>query len=145
MPQLVFELITPEGLKLEERVYEVILPTPLGQIGVLPYHIPLISIVTPGVISLRRHKETAYEDKEHIVTSGGFVEISGKRVRLLSDGAERAEDVDEFKARQALERAREMQQTAQSEVALADATRLIETNIARLKVAQLKRRRRSSR
>lgn len=145
MDQLVFELITPEGLVLEEEVYEVVLPTPGGHIGVLPHHIPLVTIVTPGIISIRRHKETAYENKEHLVTSGGFVEVSGKRVRLLADSAERAEDVDEFKAQEAFERAHNMQREAQNEVALADATRLLETNLARLRVVELKRRKSSAR
>jgi F-type H+-transporting ATPase subunit epsilon len=142
MAQVSFELITPEGLKFQENVYEVMLPTPDGYIGVLPHHIPLITIATPGVISIRRRSDDRDEDVEHMATSGGFVEIDGKRVRLLADSAERAEDIDEFKAQEALKRAKELQTTHADQVSLADAARLIETNLARLKVAELKRRRR---
>ncbi len=144
MSSLSFEIITPDGLKFQEDVYEVVLPTPQGTIGVLPHHIPLISIVTPGVISIRRH-DSAQEEPEHLATEGGFVEINGKRVRLLADTAERADDIDELKAQEALAQARQLRAAAKDQVSLADATALIEKQTARLKVAELKRRHRISR
>lgn len=138
---LTFELVTPEGIKFSEEIYEVLLPTPDGQVGILPHHVPLITIVTPGVMTIKRHADDRDDQIEHVATSGGFVEISGKRVRLLADSAERAEDIDELKAKQALEAARALQKTQQSDITLADAVGLIELNLARLKVADLKRRR----
>jgi len=137
-----FELITPEGLKIQEEVYELLLPTPNGQIGILPNHMPLISIVTPGVISIRRRQEDTDQALEHLATSGGFLEVDDKKVRLLADSAERAEDIDELKAQQALEKAKEMQKTAKDQVSLAEATSIIEQSTARLRVAELKKRRR---
>ncbi len=137
-----FELITPEGLKIQEEVYELLLPTPNGQIGILPNHMPLISIITPGVISIRRRQEDTDQALEHLATSGGFLEVDDKKVRLLADSAERAEDIDEMKAQQALEKAKEMQKTAKDQVSLAEATSIIEQSTARLRVAELKKRRR---
>lgn len=137
-----FELITPLGPKFEEEVYEVVLPTPEGLIGVLARHMPLISIVTPGVLEIRRRASDTADQVEHIATSGGFVEIDGHRLRLLADTAERAEDIDELKAQEALKRAHTVKATNKDQVSLADATRLIELNTARLKVSGLKRRRR---
>lgn len=140
--QLMFELVAPEGLKFSGRTFEVILPTPEGQIAVLPHHIPLVSIVSPGVISIRHHQEDPDERLEHLACAGGVVTISGKRVRVLTDSAERAEDINELRAQEALARAQTLRHAATDQVSLADATRLIELNLARLKVAQLKRRRR---
>ena len=138
-----FELITPAGLKFSANVYEVILPTPRGQIAVLPNHRKLTTIVSPGVISIREKPETSDDDLEHLATSGGFVRIDGRRVRLLGDSAERADDIDELKVQAALDKARELQKTAKDQVSLADATAVIEENLARLKVAELRRRKRA--
>ncbi|MDP3997392.1 MAG: ATP synthase F1 subunit epsilon [Candidatus Andersenbacteria bacterium] len=140
-----FELITPAGLKFQADVYEVLLPTPQGQIGILPDHRPLINIVSPGVISIRHNRQHTDDQLEHMATAGGFAQIDGRRLRLLADLAERAEDIDEFKAKAALERARELQHAAKDQVSLADATALIEQNTARLKVAELKKRKKTSR
>ena len=138
--QISFELITPEGLKFHSDVYEVMLPTPQGQIAVLPNHSPLVTIVSPGIISIRKRQEEGDDKLENLATSGGFSQIDGRRVRLLADTAERADDIDELKAKEALERARELQKTAKDQVALADATTLLEQNMARLKVAERRRR-----
>lgn len=140
---ITFELITPEGLKFSGPAYEVIVPTPQGYIAVLPHHIPLVTIVNPGVISIRKRPEDSDENLEHLACAGGVAEVSGRRVRVLADVAQRAEDIDELRAKEALEQAKALRASAADQVALADVTGLIELNLARLKVAQLKRRRRS--
>jgi F-type H+-transporting ATPase subunit epsilon len=135
-----FELVTPHGLAFQEDVAEVLLPTPDGQVAILPHHMPLVILVSPGVISFRKHSEVA-EAFEHLATAGGLAEISGRRVRLLADSAERADDINEAKVQEALAQAKAMQAKAKDRVSLADATSLIEVSIARLKVAELKRKR----
>ncbi len=144
MAVLSFEIVTPQGVKFQSEVAQVQLPTPDGEVGILPHHIPLITVVSPGVISITHAEVRSGEQVEHMATSGGLVEIDGKRVRLLADTAERAEDIDELKAKEALARARELMQTARTQVSLADATALIEQNTARLKVSELRRRRRKA-
>src|SRR3989344_6103270 len=145
MSQLSFEIVTPAGLIWQEEVWEVSLPTPDGQIGVLPNHLPLVTLLTPGIITIKRQAEENEANAEHVATAGGFVAIDGQRVRVLADEAERADDIDEAKAKEALERAQALQKSNQSEVSLADATAAIELNLARLKVAGLRRRRRKAR
>jgi F-type H+-transporting ATPase subunit epsilon len=140
---VMFELVTPEGLKFSGRAYEVILPSPLGQLAILPHHAPLVTMVSPGVISIRHHEEDPDEELEVLACAGGVAQISGKRVRVLADSAERAEDIDELRVKEALAKAEELRQSAADQVALADATGLIELNLARLKVAGIKRRRRA--
>lgn len=142
MAQLSFEIVTPEGFLFQEEVYEVILPTPQGFIGILPHHIPLLSLVTPGVITIRRHADDADDQQDYVATAGGFVEIDGKRVMVFADSAERAQDIDELKAQEALTRAQALKQAAKDSVSLADAIGHIEHQIARLKVAELRRQRR---
>ena len=116
--ELLFELLTPEGSKFSEQVFEVMLPTTLGQVAILPNHAPLVTIVTPGVISIRRHEADADNRLEHLAAAGGVAEISGHRVRVLADSAERAEDINELAVTAALNKARELKETAASGVAL---------------------------
>lgn len=142
MAHITFELVTPEGIKASEEAYEVMLPTPQGQIGILPHHMPLVSLAAPGIISIRRAQSDPDSRLEHFATSGGLVEVEGSTVRLLADTAEHADDIDEARAAEALRAAQELAKTSKDSVAVADATALIERNIARLKVAELKRRHR---
>jgi len=142
MSELSFEIITPDGLKFQANVYEVIVPTQAGYRGILPHHIPLLGLVSPGVITIRHRADDAEDARESLATAGGFMEVDGRRVRLLADTAERAEDIDELKAQEAFTRAQELRRAAKDQVALADAIGLIERQAARLKVAELKRRRR---
>lgn len=141
--KLSFEIVTLGGLKFQEEVWQVELPTPKGHVAVLPHHIPLLGIVSPGVISITRHEGDAEERREHLATDGGFVEVDGKRVRLLADSAEYAEEIDELKVKEALQRAQAMRAAAKDQVSLGEAVSLIERQTARLKVAEIKRRRRA--
>lgn len=134
-----FEIITPEGLQFQEDVYSVSLPTRDGYIGILPSHIPLITLIVPGVITIHKHKDQAFEQAERLATAGGFCDVDGKRVRLLADTAERAENIDEEKARQALAQAHAMRREAKDALTLEQAIHFIEQETARLKVLELKR------
>ncbi|MBI4021755.1 MAG: ATP synthase F1 subunit epsilon [Candidatus Andersenbacteria bacterium] len=138
---ILFELITPEGLTFSGRAYEVLMPTPGGQIAVLPHHMPLVTLISTGVISIRHRREDPDEQLDDIACAGGVAEVSGKRVRVLADVAERAEAVDELRAKAALAQAEALRRAAADQVAAADALGAIELNLARLKVADLKRRR----
>lgn len=140
---ITFELVTLEGVKFSEDCFEIVLPTPDGLIAVFPDHMPLISVVSPGVISIRAREKDADDKMEHFATDGGIVEIEeGKRIRLLADVAEQADDVNEMEAKTALERAQELRANADSQVDFAEASALIAQQTARLRVAELKRRKR---
>lgn len=140
---LTFELVTLEGVKFSEEAHEIVLPTPEGQIAVFPDHMPLISVITPGVISIRKRASDKDEKMEYFATDGGIVEIEhGKKLRLLADVAEQADDINEMEAKEALKRAQELRASADSQVDLAEASALIAQQSARLRVAELKRRKR---
>lgn len=141
MAAFTFELVTPEGVKFAQDAYEVMLPTPDGQIAVLPHHMPLVSLATAGVISVRHNQDDPDSKLDHFATSGGLIEIEEGKIRLLADSADHADDIDEMAVQEALERAQQLRKEAEDHVALADATGMIEANLARLKVADLKKNR----
>lgn len=137
------ELVTLTGLKLQEEVYEVILPTATGTISVYPNHMPLVTLATPGVISIRRTRSVADDDMEHFATNGGVIEIGNDIVRVLVDEADHADEIVESEARAALERAQKMKDEAKDKVSLEHAQALVDRQAVRLKVAELRRRHRS--
>ena len=66
-----FELVTLAGTKFSKEVYEVVLPTADGYIAIFPSHMPLVSIATPGVISVRHKLGDPEEKLEYFATNGG--------------------------------------------------------------------------
>ncbi len=135
-------LVTLAGTKLEEDVYEVILPTADGQIAVFPAHEPLISVAVPGVISVRRKPTDSDDMLEVYAVSGGVIEIDGETVNVLVDDADHSSDITEAEAKDALERALKLQASATNQVELEKAHQLVDRHMVRLKVADLHRRHR---
>lgn len=94
------EVLTPERLVLSESVDEVVIPGLNGELGILPNHTALISQLKTGILTYR-----SGSDKRMLHVSGGFAEVLPDHVSVLSDVAERSEEIDLERARRALERA----------------------------------------
>lgn len=135
MSRFNLELVTPEGSVVSEEVEGVGLPAVDGEITILPGHQPLVVPIKPGEITV--HKNGS---REYLATSGGYVEVTGELVRVLADTAEHAESIDEARAKEAVARAQKLKIEAADAVVFADAAAVLERNLARLKVAQRKRR-----
>lgn len=86
-----FEIVTPEKVVLKQQVLQVTVPTEEGEITVLPEHIPLVSILKPGVLELKNLDK----EIEIISVSGGFIEVLRDKIVILADTAERAQDLNE--------------------------------------------------
>ena len=136
------QLITLQGIKIDEPVYEVILPTTTGEIAVFPGHEPLVTVAKAGVIQVRREREHSNERMELFAISGGVIEISPERVRVLVDEADHGEDILESETKAALERAIKMRDNAANQVELEKAHQLVDRHMVRLKVVSLQRHRR---
>ena len=136
-----FQIVTLSGVKFDEEVYEVILPTPEGQIGVFPNHMPLISMAVPGVIMVRRNQRDSNSKLEYFATDGGIIEVLDNTVKILSDEAVHAEDIHEEATKKALIAAEEAYKSAKDKVSLDKAQALIDRQSVRLNVAKYKRRR----
>jgi F-type H+-transporting ATPase subunit epsilon len=135
-----FQLVTLSGVKFDQEVYEVILPTLDGQIGVLTDHMPLISAATAGIISVRKTPRDPDSAMEHFATFGGVIEVAHNTLRVLVDEADHGEDISEAEAQEALERAEKMRAEAKDEKSLEHARDLIDRSEVRLQVAKLHRR-----
>jgi len=133
------QFVTFAGPKVQDDVYEVILPTADGNIAVYPQHMPLVTTVVPGIISVRRKKGDADEQRDIFATNGGIAEISGKEIRILVDEADSSEEIVAEEAEKALEQAKKLKAEAKDEVELERAEALIDRHAVQLKVAELRR------
>jgi F-type H+-transporting ATPase subunit epsilon len=135
-----FQLVALSGKKFDDEVYEVILPTLDGEIGVLQDHMPLFSVATTGSIAVRLQPRDSDTQREYFACSGGAIEVSNNNLRVLVDEADNADDINESEAQKALERAQQMKAEAKDEVSLEHAQAMVDRSEVRLQVAGLKRR-----
>lgn len=135
-----FQLVSLSGKQFDEDVYEVILPTKDGEIGVLQDHMPLVSVAKTGVIAVRRGPRDPDREREYFATNGGAIEVSDNILRVLVDEADRADEINEAEVEKALARAEKMKAEAKDEVSLEHAQTLVDRQAVRLHVAGLKRR-----
>lgn len=134
------QIVTLTGTKFDDEAYEVVLPTLDGEIGVLPGHMPLVSVATAGVISIRRKAKDPDWSREFFATNGGVIEVSDNVLRVIVDEADHANEIDEAEAEAAHQRAVRMKAEAKDELSLEHAQSLIDRSAIRLQVAGLKRR-----
>ncbi|MEJ7847138.1 MAG: ATP synthase F1 subunit epsilon [Pyrinomonadaceae bacterium] len=86
---LKLEIVTPERRVLDETVESVTVPTASGEVGILTAHSPIVSALKPGMLTY-----TVKGTAERLVVTGGFVEVSGDQVSVLTDNAETAAEID---------------------------------------------------
>lgn len=135
-----FQLVALTGTKFDEDVYEVVLPTQEGQIGVLQNHMPLVSVAKAGAIAVRRNEKDSDANRELFAISGGVIEVSDNTLRVLVDEADHASEINEAEAEAAMERAKRLKNEATDEVSLEHAQQLVDRHAVRLQVAGLKHR-----
>lgn len=139
MAKLRFEIVTAERVVYSDDVDIVIAPGIEGQLGILPSHAPLLTMLQPGELVVRKEgEETA------IFVSGGFLEVMQNRVSILADVAERAEEIDAIRADQAKRRAEERLRLRTPETDLAAAEAALRRAMVRVKIAERRRKRPAS-
>lgn len=133
LPIIKFEIVTPERVVLKEEAKRVTVPTKMGEITILPNHIPLVASLMPGVIEI----EKIDGEIEIMSLSGGFIEVLKNKVVILADTAERAEEIDLDRVKQAHERAEEIKKKARAfdQVEFANISAKIAKELARAKAA----------
>lgn len=134
------QLVTLTGTKFDDDVYEVVLPTLDGEIGILQNHMPLISVATAGAVAVKRNRTDPDSQRELFAISGGVIEIEHNQLKVIVDEADHADSINEAEAEAAHERARQMKAEAKDQVSLEHAQAIVDRTSARLEVAKLKRR-----
>jgi F-type H+-transporting ATPase subunit epsilon len=96
------EIVTPEAKSFSDDVDSVVIPGVEGEIGVLPMHAPLMTLLQPGELRVVKGGE-----ETRLAVGEGFVEITQEKIAVLTDMAVKESDIDESAAEEAIRRAEE--------------------------------------
>lgn len=137
MPTVKLEIVTAERQIFSEDVTAIIAEGIDGQMTILPKHAPLITMLAPGELVIRKDGEDMY-----MVISGGFIEVRPEKVIVLADACERSDEIDLERAAEAKRRAEERLKnlTLTPEIDQTRAEAALRRSIARLRVAEKRRR-----
>ena len=91
-------VVTPAKEVLHEHFDEVYIPGALGEVGILPQHTPLFTLLGIGKLTL-----ISGNARHYFVISGGFAEVSRDRILILTEFCEKAEDINAKRAKADLE------------------------------------------
>lgn len=131
------EIVTAEREVYADDVESVVAPGVEGELGILPHHVPLMTMLQPGELRIKKGGEELL-----MSVAGGFLEVRPDRVVILADAAERAEEVDIERAIAARGRAEESIKSAATtkpELVLMEVA--LRRSLARIKVAEKGKRR----
>ncbi len=124
------EICTPDKMLVREQVSDAQIPAANGYLGLLPGHAALLSELGTGEMAY-----TAEGRVRHLVIHGGFLEVLRDHARVLTDAAERADEIDEARARVSLQRAQERLEKPVEGMDVARALNAMKRAEARLKAA----------
>ena len=127
------EIVTAERVLFEGEVDVVVVPGADGEIGVLPKHAALMTVLQPGELRYRTG------DSEQFVVTGGFVEVRGDRVSVLADAAEHIDEINMARVEEAIARAQERIAEQRGDVDLERALSSLRRARVRLNVTRRRR------
>jgi F-type H+-transporting ATPase subunit epsilon len=96
------EIVTPEAKTFSDNVDSVVIPGVEGELGVLPMHAPMMTLLEPGELRVMKNGE-----ETRLAVGEGFVEITQEKIAVLTDMAVKECDIDEAAADEAIRRAEE--------------------------------------
>ena len=130
------QIITAEREVFSGEVDALVAPGVAGQLGILPNHAPLMTVLQPGELLVRAGGEESF-----LALSGGYLEVLGNQVIVLADAAEDVDEIDEARAQEALRRAEERLERREEGADLQRALASIRRSRLRLDVKRRRQRR----
>ena len=138
MAGIKLDIVTAERSVYTDEVDVIVAPGVEGQLGILPHHAPLMTILQPGELVVRKGGQ-----EEYLAITGGFLEVRPDRVIILADASERVEEIDIARAEAAKKRALERLEQRTTEVDVARAHAALQRAMIRLAVAERRKKRRT--
>jgi F-type H+-transporting ATPase subunit epsilon len=131
---LKLEIVTPDAKTYSEDVEMVTLPGAEGEMGIYPMHVPLMTQIVAGEVSVRK------DGRDYFLAVGdGFAAITGDSVSVMTDMAIKAENIDEAKAEEARRRAEARLAEKLDEADSAMVSAALAHSLAQLKVKRRQR------
>lgn len=131
---LKLEILSPERRAYSDEVDMVVVPGIDGQLGILPHHTRLISALGTGELKIKKGGT-----EEHMLISGGFVEVRPDRVIVMADLAEHSDEIDEARAVDARKRAEAELEGTHDPVDIARVRAALQTALMRERIATRRR------
>jgi F-type H+-transporting ATPase subunit epsilon len=128
------EIITAERVIYSDDVDVLVAPGIEGELGILPEHAPLLTVLQPGEIRVVKDGQD-----QTMVVSGGFLEVLGNTVTILADTAEHVGEIDEERAQEAVRRAEERIAGDPGDLDLERALKALRRGQARVTVSRRRR------
>jgi F-type H+-transporting ATPase subunit epsilon len=131
--KLTYTIVTPERIVAEGEAESISVMTSMGEITVLPHHVPLLALMKAGEMRIWNGNEESL-----LATSTGLFEVrTGGSVVVLADTAERSDELEIAAIESAKQRAEEALAEARkkNDVTYADAAAHLERELARYRVA----------
>ncbi len=128
--KLTLDIVTPYGHVFTDEVDEIIASGSEGEFGVLPDHVPFLTTIKIGLLTYKKGSETG-----HFFVNWGYAEVGPDKVTILADSAEKSEEIDVERAREAMKRSEERLKKKE-EIDEARATSSLERAIMRVQVAE---------
>ena len=133
---LLLEIVTPERLAYSDTVDAVTLPGSEGELGVLPHHAPLVSMLGLGELRIRKGG-----NEESFAIVGGFLQVLPDKVVVMAETADMASEIDLDRAEEARREAERALATGFHEAAdLASARAALQQALLRIRVAERRHR-----
>jgi F-type H+-transporting ATPase subunit epsilon len=133
---LQLEIVTPERLAYSDEVDMVLVPGVDGELGILPHHTPLVSLLGVGELKIRKGGE-----EESFAIVGGFLQVRPDKVVVMAETADLASEIDLEKAQEARKEAERALESGFHEGAdLAAARAALQQALLRIRVAERRRR-----
>ena len=129
------EIVTPEETVYSGDVDMVTLPGVVGQMGIYPEHVPLMTQLVPGEIIVRKDGHDVF-----FATGEGLFEVTPNRVSVLTDLAIPGDRIDEAKAEEARRRAEARLREKLSDEEVASVNASLARSMAQLHVKRRQRR-----
>ncbi len=127
---------TPEGQLFGGEISQVTINTKMGEITILPNHLPLLSVLEPGELLIKQDQKEI-----PLAVYGGFLEVNSlNEVRVLADAGEKAEEIDEAKAAEASRKAEQILKEKFNTADYQDAALNLQRELLRLRLARKYRR-----
>lgn len=136
MAQLNLRIVTPEKEIFNEVVDQVNLPTPSGEIGILPHHENLMAKIVPGELRIKKSLPAGRQgSKEEVLAVGeGFMQVMDNTLTVMTDLAVNENDIDEKKVEEARKRAEQALEQKLSSEEYAETLAILEKSLAQLRV-----------
>lgn len=125
------KIIEPDGMFYEGQASFLEFASVMGEMGVYANHIPLTTILAPGVVKIHNDGQV-----KKAAVMGGFIEIQKDRITVMAEDAQWPDEIDVERAKAAKKRAEERLQKKETGLDTARAEAALKRAMARISAAR---------